>query len=128
MQAYFFLKDKKYEEALQIFEKTSDDKLFGDVRLTLLKTQILFQMKKQKEAITNLINFTLYNMNSIDKNNNKDIISVNSLFIGLTLRLSNNYKLFDSPEIKSFVKSIIIYYNKTVSSGQFDSQLLEVLI
>ena len=85
-------------------------------------------MKKQKEAITNLINFTLYNMNSIDKNNNKDIISVNSLFIGLTLRLSNNYKLFDSPEIKSFVKSIIIYYNKTVSSGQFDSQLLEVLI
>jgi hypothetical protein len=122
------LKDKKYEEALQIFEKTSDDKLFGDVRLTLLKTQILFQMKKQKEAITNLINFTLYNMNSIDKNNNKDIISVNSLFIGLTLRLSNNYKLFDSPEIKSFVKSIIIYYNKTVSSGQFDSQLLEVLI
>jgi len=60
------LKDKKYEEALQIFEKTSDDKLFGDVRLTLLKTQILFQMKKQKEAITNLVNFTLYNMNSID--------------------------------------------------------------
>jgi hypothetical protein len=60
------LKDKKYEEALQIFEKTTDDILFGDVRLTLLKTQILFQMKKQKEAITNLINFTLYNMNSID--------------------------------------------------------------
>jgi hypothetical protein len=57
-------------------------------------------MKKQKEAIMNLLNFTLYNMNLIDKNNNKDIISVNSLFIGLTLRLANNYKLFDSPEIK----------------------------
>ena len=65
-----------------------------------MKTHILFLMKKQKEAIMNLLNFTLYNMNLIEKNNNKDIISVNSLFIGLTLRLANNYKLFDSPEIK----------------------------
>lgn len=69
----------------------------------------------------NLVNFTMYNMNLIDKNNNKEIINVNSLFIGLTLRLANNYKLFDSPEIKKFVKNIIDYYNKTVSSGHFDS-------
>ena len=48
----------------------------------------------------NLVNFTMYNMNLIHKNNNKEIINVNSLFIGLTLRLANNYKLFDSPEIK----------------------------
>ena len=48
-------------------------------------------------------------MNLIANNNNKDIISVNSLFIGLTLRLANNYKIFDSPEIKLFVSSIIDY-------------------
>ena len=51
--------------------------MYGDVRLTLLKTHILFQMKKQKDAIMNLVNFTMYNMNLIDKNNNKEIIQRN---------------------------------------------------
>lgn len=40
-------------------------------------------------------------MDQINNNGeNKDVINVISLFIGLTLRLANNYKLFDSPEIK----------------------------
>lgn len=53
VQAYFHIKEKKYQEALDCLESESED-----VRTILLKSHLLLALKKQKEAITNLIIFT----------------------------------------------------------------------
>lgn len=49
--AYFYLKDKKYEEALQMITKAEQNDTFT----IFLRSHILLAMKKPKEAIMNLI-------------------------------------------------------------------------
>jgi hypothetical protein len=59
---YLSIKDKKFEEAYDYLNKIENDKLYSDVRLTLLKSHVLFLMKKQKEAVINLTQFAEFNM------------------------------------------------------------------
>lgn len=52
VQAYLFIKDKKYQEALDCL-KLDDD--MQDVRNVLLQSHLLLALKKQKESIINLV-------------------------------------------------------------------------
>ena len=53
VQAYFYVKEKKFQEALDCLEADSED-----VRTILLKSHLLLALKKQKLAILNLIDFS----------------------------------------------------------------------
>lgn len=120
VKAYLFIKDKKYQEALDCLKSDQME----DMRTVLLKSHLLLALKQQKKAIVCLVQYAEKLVQDPD-----NMSSVSKLF-NLIQRLANNYKfqlLSDIPDVKSFVSNMI---NSQMKQGmkQLDSQFIEVLI
>ena len=88
LEVYFFTKDKKYEEGLKILQNQE-----ATAETVFLRAHLLLALKKQKESILELVNLSL-------RDSRLPLTQ-------LILRLANNYKLLDLPEVKSFVKATV---------------------
>lgn len=72
-----------------------------DVGNVLLQSHLLLALKKQKEAVLNLVDYT---SKLIGKPENSATISK---MFSLILRMAGNYKLTDLPEVQGFVNKMI---------------------
>ena len=81
LEVYFFIKDKKYEEGLKTLQNQE-----STVETAFLRAHLLLALKKQKDSILELVNLSL-------KDSRLPLTQ-------LILRLANNYKLLDLPEVK----------------------------
>lgn len=109
LSVYGLIKERKFQEAITAIESGKSQ----DLRLVMLKSQLYLNMKNQKKAIENLMQFIV----------NSEPSEIGALLFGLTLRLASNYKLLDDADTKKFMSETVKKYGK-----QFVGPIIEALI
>ena len=100
------IKDKKYAEALQLVPTNTTN-----AQTLLLRAQLLLDLKRPQDCITELISFVLANT------------TVGSALIPLVFRLASNYKLLESEAFKQLVGKLV-----STQTTSIDVRFIESLI
>lgn len=111
LQVHFFIKDKKYQEALGLLPAKAED-----MQTLFLRCQLQLNLKNQQACVDEMITYYLANEGTA------------GILIPIILRLASNYRLLDSEKLKQFVHSVVKIQLSKSNVDSLDFKLLQALI